>query len=338
MTMEMINSLYIKNYKLFKELRIERLAQVNLIIGKNNVGKTSLLEAMMLFSDEQNIVRNLFKVLRLRKGFPNANFSGQHYLEILTTLFHNQTDTFDEAIFIGANEQQGYLISLSRNHATQPPRLVIKQADKTVEEILLSGFQQTLDRITSPETHQFVNTRHEESEQFLAQIWGKIALSEKEQYLIDALKIIDDNIERLAFIDDTTHTKKAIVKRRDTKQPISLNTMGDGINHILRTLLALVHCENSYLFIDEFATGLHWSVQAALWKMIFQLSVKLNIQIFATTHSLDTLYALQETAKTDDADVAVIKLQKFPKKNKIKAVQFQTEDIMIAVEQNIEVR
>lgn len=291
---------------------------------------------MMLFSDDQNIVRNIFNVLRLRKLFSNANLSSQHYLEILNTLFHNRTG---EAIFIGANEQEGYFISLSHSSAShRQPILVIKQADETVEEILLSRFQQTLDGILSHEIHQFVSTRNEEPDHFLAQIWGKIALSEKEQYLIDALKIIDDNIERLAFIDDTDQTKKAIVKLRDTKQPISLNTMGEGINHILRTLLALVHCENGYLFIDEFATGLHWSVQAALWQMIFQLSLKLNIQIFATTHSLDTLYAFQEIAKHDDTHVAVIKLQKFPKKNKIKAIHFKTEDIMIAVEQNIEVR
>lgn len=213
---------------------------------------------------------------------------------------------------------------------------MIKHADEIVEEILLSRFPQTLGEITSP--HQFVSNRNEEPDHFFAQIWGKIALSEKEQYLIDALKIIDDNIERLAFIDDMANTKKAIVKLRDTKQPISLNTMGEGINHILKTLLMLVHCENGYLFIDEFATGLHWSVQAALWKMIFQLSLKLNIQIFATTHSLDTLYAFQEIAKNDEANVAVIKLQKFPSKNKIKAVHFKTEDIIIAVEQNLEVR
>ncbi|KHD09044.1 hypothetical protein PN36_23580 [Candidatus Thiomargarita nelsonii] len=102
--MKMINSLYIKNYKLFKELRIDSLAQVNLIIGKNNVGKTSLLEALMLYSDDKNIVRNIFNVLRIIKR--NANLSSQHYLEMLTTLFH----TLDEAIFIGANEEKGYFI------------------------------------------------------------------------------------------------------------------------------------------------------------------------------------------------------------------------------------
>ena len=323
----MINSLYIKNYKLFKEFRVDSFAQVNLIIGKNNVGKTSLLEALMLFSDDKNIVRNIFKVLRVLKL--NPNLSSQQYLEILTTIFHS----LDKAIFIGANEKTGNLISLKQ----AIPNLVIKHADDTVEEILLSTFQQTFDGI-SHHHYQFVSGNYFESDNLLAQRWGMIALSEKEQYLIDALKIIDNNIERLAFIDDTANTKKAIVKLRDIKQPVSLNTMGDGINHILRTLLALVHCENGYLFIDEFATGLHWSVQTALWKMIFQLSLKLNIQIFATTHSLDTLSAFQEIAKNDDTNVAVIKLQSFPKKDKIKAVHFKTEEIMIAVEQNIEVR
>jgi hypothetical protein len=53
-----------------------------------------------------------------------------------------------------------------------------------------------------------------------------------------------------------------------------------------------------------------------------KLSHKLNIQIFATTHSLDTLWAFQEIAKNDDA--AVIKLQSLPKKNKIKAVNFRS--------------
>ena len=93
MTLKMINSLYLKNYKLFKELRIDSLAQVNLILGKNNVGKTSLLEALMLFSDHLNIVHNLVNILRLRKLFPNANLSSQQYLEILRTFFYNQIDT-----------------------------------------------------------------------------------------------------------------------------------------------------------------------------------------------------------------------------------------------------
>jgi predicted ATP-dependent endonuclease of OLD family len=223
----MIKSLYIRNYKLFKELRIESLVQVNLVIGKNNVGKTSLLEAIMLFSYDNNIVNNIFNILRLRKVFSDAKLSSQQLLEILSTLFHNRTCVFDEAIFIGANEQEGHSIYLNNNNAPhRQSTLVIKQADETVEEILLSSFPQT--------------------ERANHQVFVSGSLSEPDDFL--------------------------------------------------------------------------------------------SLQIFATTHSLDTLWAFQEIAKNDETDAAVIKLQSLPKKNKIKAVNFKTQDIMIAVEQNIEVR
>ena len=52
--------------------------------------------------------------------------------------------------------------------------------------------------------------------------------------------------------------------------------------------------ENSLVLIDEFENGLHYSVQHQLWKVINDLSTKLNVQVFATTHSMDTLRSLSE--------------------------------------------
>jgi hypothetical protein len=43
-----LNSLEINSFRAFEHLQIERLGRVNLIVGKNNVGKTSLLEAIQL--------------------------------------------------------------------------------------------------------------------------------------------------------------------------------------------------------------------------------------------------------------------------------------------------
>ena len=70
--------------------------------------------------------------------------------------------------------------------------------------------------------------------------------------------------------------------------------MGDGINRILTIILAMLNCENGVLLIDEFENGLHYSVQHQLWKVINDLSTKLNVQVFATTHSMDTLRSLSE--------------------------------------------
>ncbi len=46
----LLNSLEIRNFRGFHHLQIERLGRVNLIVGKNNIGKSSLLEALLLYT------------------------------------------------------------------------------------------------------------------------------------------------------------------------------------------------------------------------------------------------------------------------------------------------
>ena len=44
----MYKSFRVKNFRCFKDLQINDLGRVNLIAGKNNTGKTALMEAMYL--------------------------------------------------------------------------------------------------------------------------------------------------------------------------------------------------------------------------------------------------------------------------------------------------
>src|SRR2546423_5128886 len=44
-----LNSLELSKFRGFQHLLIERLGRVNLIVGKNNVGKSNLLEALQMY-------------------------------------------------------------------------------------------------------------------------------------------------------------------------------------------------------------------------------------------------------------------------------------------------
>jgi AAA15 family ATPase/GTPase len=57
-----LRDLTIQNYRSFKNFHIEHLARVNLIVGMNNSGKTSLLEAAYLLVN-QNSPLSLYEVL-----------------------------------------------------------------------------------------------------------------------------------------------------------------------------------------------------------------------------------------------------------------------------------
>ena len=49
-----MKSLYIKNFKNIRELKLPRIGRVNLIVGKNSVGKSTLLEAISLYLSNAN--------------------------------------------------------------------------------------------------------------------------------------------------------------------------------------------------------------------------------------------------------------------------------------------
>ena len=50
----MFECLQIRNFRGFNELKIDQLSDINLIAGRNNVGKTSLLEAIFLLAGAGN--------------------------------------------------------------------------------------------------------------------------------------------------------------------------------------------------------------------------------------------------------------------------------------------
>ena len=89
--------------------------------------------------------------------------------------------------------------------------------------------------------------------------------------------------------------RRAIVQAEGHPQPVAPSlTFGDGMNRLFGIALSLANAEGGLLLVDEFENGLHYSVQLDVWRMIFGLSQKLNIQVFATTHSTDTVKAFQK--------------------------------------------
>jgi len=339
----MQKNILIKNYKIFKHLEVQNLQRVNLFIGKNNTGKSTLLEVIAALSWKQYYLSFLYMQLSKKKEW--TKFDANSSYEGLKSLFYNRELS---SAFIGYNSQNGVSFELkedaSENGSFPTTYFVWKYEDEeknTEGKWNLGDMQKHLgfpSHIYSERNCRLVDSSlQENSWKELAILWGNIALSDKEDYVIEALKIIEPNIVRLTFIDINSKTKKAIVRTSDKPEPISLNSMGDGINRILQIVLNLVHCEDGVLLIDEFENGLHWSVQKKLWEIILKMSKKLKVQVFAVTHSRDTIWALQQVIQ-DNEDAAIIKLKYHNRTKLIRATPFNMGEINTALEQAIEIR
>jgi AAA15 family ATPase/GTPase len=70
--------------------------------------------------------------------------------------------------------------------------------------------------------------------------------------------------------------------------------MGDGMTRVFHVVVALANAKDGILLVDEFENGLHWSVQGAIWQVVFGLAERLRVQVFATTHSRDCIAGFEQ--------------------------------------------
>lgn len=185
---------------------------------------------------------------------------------------------------------------------------------------------------------EFIRTGYSDDTNNNATLFDNITLTDKEKYIIDGLKIIEPTTEKITFIGKNSKDRIPVIKLSNHGNVLPLKSMGDGINRILTIILALVNCENGFLLIDEFENGLHYTVQKQLWKIIFNLAGRLNVQVFVTTHSEDCISSFQQVLNGPSENVKGKLIRLDNVNGLIKQTEFSPKELKIANEQDIEVR
>ena len=97
-----------------------------------------------------------------------------------------------------------------------------------------------------------------------------------------------------------------------------------------------------YLLIDEFENGLHYSIQEEVWEKLFKIAKELDIQVFATTHSEDTVKAFCKISVADkEVNGKLISLGRsaaIADNGKILADVYDEETLKILIQSGMEVR
>lgn len=365
----MIESFYIQNFKNFEELTLNQLRRINLFVGKNSVGKSTLLEAIAIYLSDGD--ENCLKEIFAGRGEPV--FYGKQNEDILDvikerflSLFSGWEENYSKSFCIKLGEkkedpltiQQVYFSDFSKKGMEGRQSLYIYNQEDIDENggklsITTNGLMATkADGETSlirydnirPFTiktykrvpYQMVHTVDFDGTDNAA-LYDKISLSPLENYIVKALNIINENIDRITFVNEggSDRFRIPVVSLKDTGRRVHLSSMGDGLNRVLTIILSLLNCKNGVLLLDEFETGLHYSVQKQLWEIIFLLAEELNVQVFVTSHSFDCLKAFAEANVSEQG--MLIRLEQ--RSTGIEPVCYtENKDIMFAAENDIELR
>lgn len=351
-----LDSLLIENFRLIRKLEISSLAQINLLVGKNSVGKSSILEAIELFAKRNH--HTIWQILANREEGQTNPQTAKQKIQALRYLFCGRFDLSHRdslPIIIGSKNPsnqlnlqlkygsdfgsveffQGERDEVFQNNLQFSPVLTLSHAGhRTTDEFNIN--RPILDNI--PSLHAILVSATSLDDKIVKQLWGRIALTTRKQIVIEALQTIVPSIEDLGIIinPELGDEELTAVKLRNTDTPIPLKSLGEGATRLFAIILALVNSADGLLLIDEIESGLHYSVQQMLWQTIFQQAKNLNVQVFATTHSNDCIETFQTVATQHEEDGLLIRLER--RGDDVVAITLDEEELTIATEQQIEVR
>jgi ABC-type cobalamin/Fe3+-siderophores transport system ATPase subunit len=371
----LLKSLEIRNFRAFRHLRVNTLGRVNLIVGKNNIGKTCLLEALRLYA-RRGSPDVIFDLLESRDESKLPTLaevveSESKALNLLRCLFYGRKEVGREGdtIHIGPVESSQDVLSISFVWQRQQSeeggviRLIPLKPEEydTVDTPILGivtqlGSQFTITRRVT----RYLDRRRMPLAPFPSEIneipsiyvpangptneqiafWRDRSVVEgKRKHVLQALSIIQNDVEDVDLVSnpELKRERTPVVKLKNATSFIPLRSLGEGMNRLFIIALGLVNAQNGMLLIDEVESGLHYSAQADLWRLVLQLARELNIQVFATTHSKDCILAFNKATKElAEEDGVLIRLGR--KGEDVVTTLFDEEELEIANEQSIEVR
>ncbi len=187
------------------------------------------------------------------------------------------------------------------------------------------------------------------AEDQLAELWDQIALRPEAELVLEALRIIEPEVEALAFIQRSrllgskadSANRFPVIKVRGASSPVALSSMGDGMLRVLQLLLCMFPAAGGVFLIDEFENGLHYSVQEKVWRLVFSVAARHSIQVFAATHSWDCIEAFRSSAAELAPDSILLRLGRSVRdsdRGRIIATAFNVEQLSALTQSETEVR
>lgn len=344
----MFRDIKIKNFRGVRSAEIKALERVNLFWGRNNCGKSTLLDSLFLISGLSNpqlpLTVNFFRdYIRVSEKDLSLNFydlDTSSPIEIGTTNDHVRS----LRINLVSNVNAGVEIDSSNLGASD--NLIQKEYGYRLDYTYdgLSYFSELVFNSSKDKATQRTDDQYSEDLRckYLTPKFKLMASAaalkemfenKDEQFLLDALRIIYPGLVDLQLSDD------AILVDIGREKRIPINLMGDGIRKLLAIIVGIYECRNGVLLIDEIDNGLHYSVMSKVWEVIVRAAEFNKTQVFATTHSLDSLKGFNEAVKTVNCpeSVSAFKLL-HTNDGELRSFKYPQDQLDYAIKQEIEIR
>jgi len=321
MSKHFIENIEIKNFKCFKNFKAKGFGQVNLIGGKNNVGKTAFMEAVYVNVYSTNI-ESMYSAIA-KNNFIRERLE---YIDKIIDIqdeknFLEKTKSYHSYSNIGSCK-----FNILHENGEKSYSFIINDSSKTIN---INNFSYDLFYV---ENIEFLHSQGLANEK-LKRFYEAIQKQDKEEVLYKYINKFDKSILNFKIIGGNKPQCKTL-----NGNYRNIDEFGDGLKHYISIICSLYACENGYLFIDEIGNGIHYTNLDKLWEIILTVSKQQNVQVFATTHSKECIESYARVAKKlDETDIKFLSLYR-NKENELKSITFDYEKIQDRIELGLDNR
>jgi ABC-type transport system involved in cytochrome c biogenesis ATPase subunit len=351
-----IENLTIHSYRRLQNVELRELGRVNLLVGENNSGKTTILEAVATFCRPLDPLewlgaarRREIKASRqplldaVRWLFPQqgadaegAYFSGMVRVEG-TGAFPCRKSTARIVGLVGDYESDGSISPLLDDEGDEnsewaesegPPGSVgtgtfdERGADITLSAAMADGTERE-EHFRLWENERYVSRgapneplltvatvspfAHRVEQLQVSQL-SEATLTRKKFSAIEVVQLIDPDIEDLQVLSRQGIRPTVYVQHKRTGFT-PLSALGDGIRRVLTIALNVAYCRGGVLLIDEIETAIHKRALGCVFEWLVKACIHHDVQLFATTHSLDAVDAIVAAKQVDLHEVNGFRLE-----------------------------
>lgn len=349
----------VQNFKRFKELEVKDIGQFNLVLGDNNVGKTSFLEALLF--DDTEVSKT--SILRLLRAFHFRGFgplSSKNFLKYITRVddyfesasnkikfffeeegpISQRTVAFDPRV--DSSNIKVFNVEGSEKHGFSKDKNIIEDLAGIVKDsVFLPDLIPAAENAQIPFIPFTINYN-----EFLNKFYGEFLSKDKiaKAKFFKSLNGLFDDIERLelssGYFDNTLTLD---VERKNERYSVPLAFYGEGLIKLVNVLSIISYYGKKRVMIDEIDTGIHYSRMKDFWKTILLAARENDVQLFATTHNLECIRYFKEALEEVDLvssqkDARSITLVENSKTKDITAHTFSFEALEHSIDAGNEIR
>lgn len=371
----MIKDIEISNFRCFEHTKIEGFERVNLIGGKNNSGKTALLEALIVADKPENIL--FLRYLRreptkIHQALPKQTFENLFFMQnqpqemLIKTQNENKQETENRIIFSENISEElsrstkivgglDWLRDFIEGESYFPKGIIptlrfniIDKFSENSEEFIIIATPKNYLNISL--NGQYIKPSNYSSESAKNMPIITTSMGEINADLVEDYELIvfqgkkNEVLNSIRILDPCIENVESfylgspslyLTRKGENRLPISL--FGDAINRLVQIILKLK--KSSILLIDEIENGIHYTNQREFWKLLFRLAIELDSQIFATTHSLEMIQAFADVGlEYYPEQGAYFELARSPRTDKIIGIKRQLSTLEYALKHGNEVR